>query len=389
MPIRLLLLATLSMSALGAQSFDELLTVPNGLGVNIHFTNPRPGEMEMLAAAGFRWVRMDFTWAETELRVGEYNFAAYDRLMAALDRFGIRALLILDYGNPLYDQGLAPYTEEGRKAFARWAVAAALQYKDRGVLWEVWNEPNLRQFWKPQPNAQHYARLARQTCEAIHQAVPGSLCMGPATSRIPLDFIGQCFDNGLLNVWDAVSVHPYRAQAPETALPEYENLRQLMRRHTSDGPLKPVISGEWGFSSISTEMTPERQGDYLARQFLANLSAQIPISIWYDWRDDGIDPKEKEHHFGTVGFQYHAGRDPVYDPKPAWLAARQLTSELNGYRFEKRLPLDNIEDFALVFTKGPERKAAVWTIGEPGRETAVCGAKRRLTSSPQYVSCTE
>ncbi|MCC7498881.1 MAG: hypothetical protein IT160_14965, partial [Bryobacterales bacterium] len=54
MPIRLLRLATLSLSALGAQSFDELLTVPNGLGVNIHFTNPRPGEMEMLAAAGFR-----------------------------------------------------------------------------------------------------------------------------------------------------------------------------------------------------------------------------------------------------------------------------------------------------------------------------------------------
>src|SRR4051812_9669584 len=30
--------------------------LPDGIGVNIHFTDPRPGEMEMLAAAGFKWV---------------------------------------------------------------------------------------------------------------------------------------------------------------------------------------------------------------------------------------------------------------------------------------------------------------------------------------------
>jgi hypothetical protein len=33
--------------------------IPDGLGVNIHFTDPRPGEMEMLADAGFKFVRMD------------------------------------------------------------------------------------------------------------------------------------------------------------------------------------------------------------------------------------------------------------------------------------------------------------------------------------------
>ena len=39
--------------------------IPEGFGVNIHFTDPRSGEMEMLVRAGFRWVRMDFNWAAT------------------------------------------------------------------------------------------------------------------------------------------------------------------------------------------------------------------------------------------------------------------------------------------------------------------------------------
>src|SRR6266851_5843708 len=68
-----------------------------GLGVNIHFTDPRPGEMKMIADAGFRWVRMDFKWDVTERERGKYDFAAYDRLMIELDQFKISALFILDY----------------------------------------------------------------------------------------------------------------------------------------------------------------------------------------------------------------------------------------------------------------------------------------------------
>src|SRR5712692_3711825 len=73
---------------------------PEGLGVNIHFTDPQPGEIKMIADAGFRWVRMDFIWRATEKTRGQYDFSAYDRLMSALDEFKIRALFILDYTNP-------------------------------------------------------------------------------------------------------------------------------------------------------------------------------------------------------------------------------------------------------------------------------------------------
>src|SRR6266700_5701383 len=69
--------------------------VPDSMGVNIHFNDPRPGEMQMLADAGFKWIRMDFTWGGIERKKGEYDFAAYDRLLQTLEPHGIRAIFIL------------------------------------------------------------------------------------------------------------------------------------------------------------------------------------------------------------------------------------------------------------------------------------------------------
>src|SRR3954466_11676949 len=99
----IVLLGALLGSAPAAPGLPAPGVVPAGLGVNIHFTDPRPGEMEMLAAADFRFARMDFPWGRTEPQRAEYDFAAYERLLAALDRHGIRAVFILDYSNRLYD----------------------------------------------------------------------------------------------------------------------------------------------------------------------------------------------------------------------------------------------------------------------------------------------
>ena len=42
-----------------------------------------------------------------------------------------------------------------------------------------------------------------------------------------------------------------------------------------------------------------RKSKFLA---VSRAQKQIPcsLSIWYDWRDDGDDPKEAEHRFGIV-----------------------------------------------------------------------------------------
>ena len=113
--------------------------IPGALGVNIHFTDPKPGELAMLSAAGFRWVRMDFVWQSTETTKGTYDFTEYDRLVKALDEHQLRALFILDYANSLYDGDHAPFTTEGRRAFAAWAATAVKRYRGRGIVWEIYN----------------------------------------------------------------------------------------------------------------------------------------------------------------------------------------------------------------------------------------------------------
>jgi len=84
----------------------------------------------------------------------------------------------------------------------------------------------------------------------------------------------------------------------------------------------------------------------------------VPVSIWYDWKNDGADPAEREHNFGVVNQRLEA--------KPAALAIRALTGELAGYRLERRLPVGDDRDYVLQFTRSRGApKLAAWTVGEP------------------------
>ena len=277
----------------------------------------------MIAAAGFGFVRMDFFWGHVERVKSKYDFAGYDKLVEALSARGIRILFILDYGNKLYGNELAVATEEQRQAFARFAAAAAAHFKGRGVLWELWNEPNISQFWCPQPNVDDYMALAKATLPGSSPADPQATIIAPATATIDMRFLEVCFQRGLLELVDGVSVHPYRGGPPETVAGEYERLRALVARYAPKGKRNiPILSGEWGYTV--TEMPPEKQGQYLLRQFLVNLLNGVPLSIWYDWHDDGQNSKDVEHNFGTVTWDYK--------PKPAYHAAQTLIKELRGYR---------------------------------------------------------
>lgn len=347
-------------------------TLPDGLGVNIHFTGAPARDLDMIQAAGFKFVRMDFIWEVVEKQKGIYDFRPYDELTDALANRGIRALYILDYSNRLYETEQSVRTEEGRQAFARFAAAAARRHRGRGVLWELWNEPNIS-FWKPQPSADDYMALAKVVFPAVRRADPEAICVAPATSGIPMDFLESCFRQGLLKLVDAITVHPYRNKPPETAAADIAALRALMARYDR---VLPVLSGEWGYSSVWKGFDAHRQGQYLPRQFLTNLSLGIPLSIWYDWHDDGPDPRESEHHFGTVTLEY--------TPKPAYRAMKRLVHWLRGMRFVKRLK-SAPEDYLFLFADDNRRVVAAWTTGEPHEVEIVRDVKLTLTGDPQYL----
>jgi polysaccharide biosynthesis protein PslG len=322
------------------------------LGMNIHFTDPRPGELKQMAAAGVRWVRMDYFWEGIEKSPGAYDFSAYDHLLGELQKYKIRPIYILDYGNRLYGPG-SPRTPEAIAAFSKFAAASVSHFKGKGIVWEMWNEPN-GGFWNPTANVQEYIALALATGKAIRAAAPREAYIGPATSGMDFNFIEACFKAGLLKYWDAVSFHPYRNTAPETAAADYVTIRTLIKRYAPAGKQVPILSGEWGYSELYPGLSRDLQAKYLAREYLTNLSNGLVVSIWYDWHDDGTDPKEPEHHFGSVF--------PDYSPKPAYVAAATLAKCLNALRFNKRLSLERDTDYCLLFTgMGGSKEIAAWT----------------------------
>jgi polysaccharide biosynthesis protein PslG len=361
------------LSLFSATAQTSALSLDESFGVNIDFTDARPGEMKMLAQGGFRWVRMDLKWDATEIEEGHYDFSAYERLMSSLEQQNVRALFILDYGNPLYDHGAPPRRGETRKAFVRWAVAAAKHFQGRGVLWEIYNEPNHELFWPPRPDVDEYISLALQVGRAFQQSVPGEKLIGPATSGVDFAFLEACFKSGLLNYWSAISVHPYRREDPETVAADYRRIRQLIDQSLAPERKKtiPIISGEWGYSTAWANISARKQGELLARSWLSNVSNGVQLSIWYDWKDDGPDPRNAEHNFGTVANVYreHAGRP--FEPKPAYYAARTLTTFFAGYTFAARLSMRGKEDYVLSFRNGDEVRVAAWTTSRVLHEVEI------------------
>jgi len=285
-----LLLTCLTASAVQAADLPELV-LPQGVGMNIHFTRDHERDLDLIAAAGCKFIRMDFGWGGTERKKGEYNWADYDELTANLEKRGMRAIYILDYSNPLYEETVvsknpltgkeqkdlaSPQHPESVAAFARWAAASARHFTGRRIIWEIWNEPNIS-FWKPKPDAKQYSALALATAKAVREADSNATIIGPATSEVPVKFIEEFFTAGALAYLDAVSVHPYRPyrKGPETAAEDYAKLRALIEKHAPTPAKKalPIISGEWAQRSPTKAFRWRRR---LPSSLASNLPTSTP-----------------------------------------------------------------------------------------------------------------
>ena len=236
------------------------------------------------------------------------------------------------------------------------------------MVWEIWNEPNGGWFWKPQPNPDDYAQLALAVNRAVHSAAPEELVVGPALSGTNLAFVEVAARAGVLKDWAGITIHPYLRGGPEHYVPAYGQTRGLIEQYAGGRPVQ-VLCGESGYSSAWEAVDEATQGQYLARLFLLDVMAGVPLTIWYDWHDDGADPKDPEHHFGMVQNEYFEKRDTIYDPKPAYHAAQTYARELAGFRFHERKILASGDDFVLSFTGRQSECLVAWTAGGPHEVT--------------------
>lgn len=352
------------------------------IAINTHYGAPREtvddAALVRLARAGVRWIRNDLDWATVERVPGVYDFETprFDALVESAECTGIHILFILDYGNPLYGPARAVVDDAGRQAFAAFAGAAAARYAGRGHAWEIWNEPNLPQFWSAPgsgPDPEVYGELVATTAPAIRAADPSAhILIGSAFMAFPgvvaaiggvpgIEFLDRLFATGALAHADAVSAHFYRPEAPETVAADVAAIRALM---DAAGTTLPLWSGEWGYSTYDPNapptglnylpaVTPERQAAYVARMLLFNYELGLAGSVYFKDRDAAApSPGNIEHHFGLM-------HDDL-SSKPAYEAVATLARLVGSARLRGRLRLGE-EAHGLLFRHRARRIVALWT----------------------------
>lgn len=278
-------------------------------GTNIHWTAAPGGEAEVgMLSKAYRVVRMDFKWGVIEKQSkGVYDFAAYDTLLATMQRHGLRPYWILDYGNVLYPPQPVPGEDcstparcnatcprinkqpmrtcsadgsyyccgapgcrgthvcptnpsvlscycDGKvhgspgcntdECIAAFAAFAAAAVDRYKGRGIVFECLN-------EPNGMGHDSAAdiAALCKAAGAAfrAAGEVFVGPATSAFDWNYLNVSMASGILGALSAVSVHPYRGTSPETVVPDWATLRAMVAAHGTTAAQRslPVVSGEW------------------------------------------------------------------------------------------------------------------------------------------------
>ncbi|WP_394556915.1 cellulase family glycosylhydrolase [Priestia aryabhattai] len=384
---------------------NESLELTSNLGINVHGSITE-NDIKMIKEAGFHWVRLDLTWANIETEKGVYDFekGGYDKIHDILVKNGIHPYYILDYSNPIYEQEKSIVTETGREAFKNFVKATIHRYKDNGAVWEIWNEPNSSDFWRPQPSYEEYFLLVEEVAPVIKKEDKSSIVVAPALNGInedSLHWLEATFKRGILRHIDAVSVHPYRQHHPETVVNDYAKVEQLIKEYSPRDI--PVISGEWGYSMEHTENRREgelKQASYATRVMLINSWRNIPVSIWYNFRNDGNNLNNSSNNFGTLWSDN--------EPKLTYRAIKNLSSILKGYHYTKKIENGQPNDYIFKLSNKKGKEILVfWTsdtdhyvninmTSGKGQLISMLGERQdiqwnqkhislKLTSSPHYL----
>ena len=285
--------------------------------------------IDLMSQAGVKMIRDEIFWWNVEKEKGK--LIIQPRTLQNIDYTrskGIEVLLILDYGNKLYDQGLSPHTPEGRQAFAKYCYTVVSTLRGRVNRFEIWNEPNIDGFWTPKPNVKDYALLLETAYKACKEANPDCVIIGGVTSGVDLTYLEELFKLGGIQYMDVLSLHPYRQNAPEMGEKTVDQLikaQQLTVKYNK--PLRLWVT-EMGYPThTGANGHPEsRQAAYLSRCYLEILSTGlVDHFFWYWFGPDGKDATYSEDRFGLVRENWTL--------KPGYSTYSSLALQLAGSRF--------------------------------------------------------
>lgn len=378
----LLSVALLAADALSAEShllvdltpapYPTALLTNSPFGINSALDPAQPdleAHFQAMQDLGVKWVRQDFIWRQIERAPGQYQWQAYDQLVATAREHGIQLLGCLAYAPSFHD----PTTPAGADAYAKFAEAAARRYAGRVDYWQIWNEPN-GGFWKGTP--EDYARLLNTAGPAIRLVNRQARVVALNMAFCDVLWAGRVLKQVSPTAYDIVAFHPYRPpSAPEepfdwwmldqyvkswhagvlptnyslvnmTFLEQTAELARLLERLNAPKPLW-VTEICWNSHLHPYGVSELRQADLLVRfHVLALASRRIEKVFWWALRDQGVRQFDQADMVGLMRFD----RSPKY----AFAAYAWMTRRLEGQRWVRNDAFGP-RHFAVVFND-PDKK---------------------------------
>ena len=343
----------------GGPATPEATAAPPHFFVGLQgWHDPPPSVIARLQRAEVHSYRLNLSWSRIERTRGQYGWRYYDELFLGAARAGIRLLPLL-FASPAWvcnpscvnhKPQYPPRTEPQRNRFYSFVHRAARRYGPNGYFWngkdvpvssrpkwfQVWNEPNIPEYWNGRPNADEYARLLKQSGIAVRDADPDARVLAaglpqPLRSRryfIPIgEFIRRIFARpGLSRVVDGVAIHPY-SPSVSGIFDRLDTARAALRGLPGEST-KSLFITEFGWATgggtPGIAVTRTEQAERLGRAYSALLARRkeyrLAGAYWFSYGDRL--PAPGEHPWWGI---YTGLFDRFNQPKPSWREFLRVT----------------------------------------------------------------
>lgn len=332
---RFLLFAVLIAGVLGggfAASAAELKTQESrmiGLGISI---NDPPNAIALAKLVGAGAIRVDAPWSQIERVPGAYVIPDWlERTVDSMVSAGVTPLLILAYGNSLYDGGDKPRSRAAVQAFAKYSEFVVKHFKGRVLYYDLWNEWDAHTGRTTPLGADEYVALAQVVYPAIKAIDPKVqvLSGGISDKGMREGFFERFFQLQGHRYIDGLSIHPYvwnsrKRRTPEGAM-EFVDQVANQARGANNGADIPLYLTEVGWPTHSGKyaVSEEEAAWFLSRYLILAASRNYVRGVfWYCLMDQGADPANKEHRFGIL--------DRSQQARPAAKELKKITEILKG-----------------------------------------------------------
>jgi hypothetical protein len=266
-------------------------------------------ESARMRADGVESERFEIAWDLVEPQRGTYDFAATDRKVAAAAGPGIDVLALVVRtpawaarapGNPFSPpRDNADYAAFLRTLIGRYGPHGSFWAQNPSLPehpvreWQIWNEPNLPDYFAQQPFAKPYARLLAAAYTAVKVSDAGARVVMAGLANFSWRDLRTLYGAGIPLRFDVAAVHPFSGR-PSNSVKITRLNREVLDAHGDRR--KPIWLTELTWSSAKGKKQPLTQdwetteagqadrlraaySDYMA----ARKSLRLDRIFWYTW----------------------------------------------------------------------------------------------------------